>query len=378
MAIKLIIQSVGNADVFKIKNKKTFNRFETYPRVYQLEKIATSTTEEDDYEILIRHIYNKNDILFDNCLINEVEVNGNIYNTYEELSDVLSKILFKKGGSTGSGGTGSLTASITSDVTEGGITVGRVFSAGTTNQQMWEALLNKTYYPTNVTNESYSISTGQSVREIGSTLNVTISGTFNRGSISGTNIAPIPKVGAAIEYLFNGVSTGTTPSRTINGYTVASSNNFNSSVSHGAGGQPKDNKGKDYESPAPANVLSAFTSFDGIYPYFYGTLNDNQTIDDINLSTFTKVVASSTGNISIPYSGVVGKKLVILIPSLSNVKTKWFVNALNNGTIGNLGDLFPSVVTRNYDSPNSLWTNQSFKVYVSTTTSLDNTIQLQN
>src|SRR5690606_13515895 len=111
---------------------------------------------------------------------------------------------------------------------------------------------------------------------------------------------------------------------------------------------------------------------------FYGVLNPGQTIDDINLASFTKVVASSSGTITIPWSGVVGKRLVVVYPATSTTKTKWWVTALNNGNIGNSGDLFPSTQNKNFNSPNSYWTGVSFKVIISDVTNADYNMELRN
>ena len=249
----------------------------------------------------------------------------------------------------------------------------------------------------NIVNPTFTFNRNNSTTlfEIGSTLVQQFTGTYNPGGIYGkmingtwkTNADPANKQADRAGALQSMTLDGETFNPSANPQTKNSSkiitlgnNVFNGSANFLAGtARPKRSDDSEYGTVYTTPLtLSSSISVTGLIPYFYGIINDNQTIDDINLSTLTKVVASSTGNISIPYSGVVGKKLVILIPSVSNVKTKWFVDALNNGNIGNTGDLFPSVITRNYDSPNSLWTNQSFRVYVSTTTSLDNTIQLQN
>ena len=249
----------------------------------------------------------------------------------------------------------------------------------------------------NIVNPTFTFTRNNSnaIFEVGSTLAQQFTGTYNAGAIYGkmiggmwnTNADPANKQADRAGALQSMTLDGETFNPSANPQTKDSSrvitlgnNVFNGSANFLAGtARPKRSDDSEYGSiyTTPLTLSSSIT-VTGLIPYFYGIINDNQTIDDINLSTLTKVVASSTSNISIPYSGVVGKKLVILIPSASNVKAKWFVDALNNGTIGNTGDLFPSVITRNYDSPTSLWTNQSFRVYLSTTTSIDNTIQLQN
>ena len=373
--IKITIQSVSGADYFKFKEYPS-EFFESKTKSYELYRNKNSNEDGNKILFSARNV-NSGEYLFSNVAVEEVAVDGVTYPNYENLSAVLTPILFKKGGGTGGGGTGSLTASITSDVTEGGITAGQVFSAGTTNQQMWEKFLSKTYQPV-LSNNSFSLS-DISNREVGTSSAISVTGTYTRGTISGTNITTIPRYGAATEYFFNGVSNGTSNTKSLTGITtVSGANTVTASVNYGVGNQPLDSKGNPVGSPTSAGSLSTSKSFTGLYPYFYGVIEPEQTIDDVVLSNLTKVVGVSTGDISLPYSGVLSKRLVVVVPSASATKTKWFVNALNSGNIGNPGDVFPSVLTRNYDSPNSLWTNQSFKVYISESTSLDTTIQLQN
>jgi hypothetical protein len=79
------------------------------------------------------------------------------------------------------------------------------------------------------------------------------------------------------------------------------------------------------------------------------------------------VVASSTGTISITFSATSDDYLWFAIPQTSTSKTKWYVDALNNGNIGGAvtpaGNLFPaeSVVS----VTTVLWAGINYKVYIS-------------
>lgn len=125
-------------------------------------------------------------------------------------------------------------------------------------------------------------------------------------------------------------------------------------------------------------VNSLIRSMSGVYPIFYGSINVSDDIDDIVLSSLTKNVVNSNGTISLNFSNIVGKRLVVLVPSESALKTKWYVNALNNGNIGNVGDLFDAGVLRNFTSPNAYWSAKSYRVYISTPTNINAPMELRN
>lgn len=395
MAIKITIQTVADANSFKIKEYPS-EFFESKTKSYELYRNKNSNADGNKILFSARNV-NSGEYLFSNVAVEEVAVDGVTYPNYENLSSVLTPILFKKGGGTGGGGT-----SVWSSDVLLGYQFGK-YSAGSTlpsNGKTDEEIIKDAFQgvlDANVVAPSFSFTRNNSTTlfEVGSTLAQQFTGTYNPGGIYGKMIngswqtasnstnKQADRAGALQSMTLDGetFNPSANPQTNNSSKIITLGNNvFNGSVNFLAGtARPKRSDDSEYGAvyTTPLTLSSSIT-VTGLIPYFYGIINDNQTIDDINLSTLTKVVASSTGNISIPYSGVVGKKLVILIPSTSAVKTKWFVDALNNGNIGNTGDLFPSVVTRNYDSPTSLWTNQSFNVYVSTTTSLDNTIQLQN
>ena len=129
-------------------------------------------------------------------------------------------------------------------------------------------------------------------------------------------------------------------------------------------------------------LSSSINSYDRLihatYPVFFGTLNPEQTIDDILLSSMTKLIIKSNGSISVNYPNSVGKKLVVIIPSDSTVKTIWWATPLNSGGIGGSGDLFYSPVLKTYNSPTSLWTGKQFRVYISSVTTFVGNMEFRN
>lgn len=277
--------------------------------------------------------------------------------------------------------------SLASGKTLGRYANGQIIPAkGKSFEQVMRLIAIEPQYPELIA-PTFSLSHNQGTREVGTTVNLTLTASFNRGQILGKLVGGVweplteqgKRAGAVTSYVIDGTNTGTTPSKNNPSYVVVLGNNsFIATVSYAAGPQPKDSENENFDLPLPAGSLNASTQFTGIIPYFYGVLNPGQTIDDINLASFTKVVASSSGTITIPWSGVVGKRLVVVYPATSTTKTKWWVTALNNGNIGNSGDLFPSTQNKNFNSPNSYWTGVSFKVIISDVTNADYNMEFRN
>lgn len=249
-------------------------------------------------------------------------------------------------------------------------------------QQIGQKVLNPT-----LVNPTFTISLpNYTQREVGSTYSELMTGTFNRGQIKGKLVAGVWqentqqdfRTGAASTYTLDGsLQAGNT--KTVSKVLALGNNTFSGSVNYLTGPQPTNSAGANFDSPYPPGTLSDSKIIPADYPVFYGTLLPSQDIDDIDLSTFTKITNINANNtVTLPYSSVVDKKLVILIPSEKTVKTKWYVDELNSANIGGFGDLFPNPTTENYVSPTALWASKSFKVYISTPTTLNLPIQLRN
>lgn len=103
MAIKLIIETTLDSSVFKIKTDSTFNQFETYPKIYTLEKTRIAFTPESEVFVTLKNV-NDNSLLLDGCKVDEIQVNGTSYASFSELSEALVPLLFKRGGDSGFGG----------------------------------------------------------------------------------------------------------------------------------------------------------------------------------------------------------------------------------------------------------------------------------
>jgi hypothetical protein len=125
------------------------------------------------------------------------------------------------------------------------------------------------------------------------------------------------------------------------------------------------------------SFVSSTDSISSIYPYFYGKVASGGAAPGVSrpaanqalINGGTKVVASSGATITINFNSTSDDYIWFAIPTTSTSKTVWFVDALNNGTIGGSvspgGNLFPAFASVTIDSPSSLWTGVSYKIYIS-------------
>lgn len=108
--IKITIQSGLNADSFKIK-KYPAEFFDSKPKAFELVRGAFPNEDSDKITVSAKNV-NTGEYLFTNVPVEEIEVNGAVYTNYEDLSEVLTPLLFKKGGGSGGGGTVIFTSDI--------------------------------------------------------------------------------------------------------------------------------------------------------------------------------------------------------------------------------------------------------------------------
>ncbi len=244
------------------------------------------------------------------------------------------------------------------------------------------------------TNKSVSLSVDgdTGLLEIGSSYSRTLTATFASGTIKdgsgATNSNPL--VGAAIDYTFTGTGisstnqTGNTLS--FDSTVVSGANSWAVTVTHGQGsGAYYDNKGA-----AGTNLLSSRAagstsdsssspSITGVYPYYYlkssSPITVSQMVEAIENGTATKVIATTTGTITIDPYLLNAQHFAVAYPSSSTEKTYYYIDNLNKGAITiifNPVSAPQSVVT-------SLWT-RDYLIHTTTNaqTSGSQTIQLKN
>ena len=219
------------------------------------------------------------------------------------------------------------------------------------------------------------VSGASGVLEIGSSIARTLTATFTRGTIldgnGSTNATPL--VGDATGYTFTGtgISSTTQPGNTLAFTTavVSGSNNWAVTAAHAAGtGAYYDNKGvagSNLDAQRAAGTATDSTSaptITGVHPYYYlkssSPISASAMVAAIENGTATKVVADSTGTLTIPYAPS-AQYLAIAYPSTSTTKTRYFVTALDNGAIT---VVFNAVATLSVTT--ALW-SQSYKIHTS-------------
>ena len=274
---------------------------------------------------------------------------------------------------------GYTTKNVVATTAVGAINAGETIPAGTNIQKLTELLLNKTFYPTFV-NPTFGLTNNAGLREVGSSFNVTLTFNFNRGQILGKldngiwnpTMLQDYRAGVATSYLLNGVS-GSNNSASFNVTTILGINTLTGSVTYGIGAQPKDSKGNNYDNPLPSGTSPIqSTSFEGIYPYFYYKSTSPITPEIMQSAIANgqaiKVVASSTGTITIPFAAN-GEYIAVAYPATSTTKTKWWVDETDNGDIPldttTVGGVLNGAITLPCNSPKGLWNNVNFKIHVS-------------
>lgn len=176
--------------------------------------------------------------------------------------------------------------------------------------EMMDLMLYPELDPT-LTNPSNGFSISPSgLREIGETIaTITLSATFNKGSISPAYGTTGFRSGDPDEYIYGGAdttfspvsSTSLTDVQSISSHTVLSgANSWTGAVKYDAGPQPLTSKGNNFNSPLPAGTTSTITrTITGVYPVF-ATTSAIGTLTKQSLQVMTTYIQVSmvaeTGN----------------------------------------------------------------------------------
>ena len=235
-----------------------------------------------------------------------------------------------------------------------------------------------------------AVSGASGTLEIGSSHSRTLAASFTRGTIldgnGSTNATPL--VGAATGYTFTGTGISSTSQAgnelTFTTAVVSGSNNWAVTATHAAGtGAYFDNKGvagTNLDAQRASGTATDSTSaptITGVHPYYYlksaSPISAAAMVAAIQNGTATKVIAASTGTLSIPYAPS-AEYLAVAYPSTSTTKTRYFVTALDNGAIT---VVFQPVATQTVTT--ALW-SQSYRIHTSTgaLTNSNATIELRN
>jgi hypothetical protein len=219
------------------------------------------------------------------------------------------------------------------------------------------------------------VSGASGVLEIGSSIARTLTAIFGRGTILDGNGStnPNPLVGEATGFTFTGTGIASTnqPGNTLAFTTavVSGSNNWAVTAAHAAGtGDYFDNKGTPGTNLAASRASGTATdttsapTITGVHPFYHlkssSPISAAAMVAAIENGSATKIIADSTGTLTIPYAPS-AQYLAVAYPSTSTTKTRYFVTALDNGAIT---VVFAPVATLSVTT--ALWT-QGYKIHTS-------------
>lgn len=231
----------------------------------------------------------------------------------------------------------------------GSYETGDVIPSGTCFFDIFMNMLIKAIPPTYV-NPTLSLSTDNTplVKEVGIALIATFSPAFSQND-----------AGSVVEYrlLLDSPSQSDIPIATISGSTGDGLDNralaegnyiYHGEVDFNDGAILNDNLG----NPSPGGQILAGTVssnniiYNAVYPFFYGISNDG-VVGNIDVySDGTKNVSVIGSSISANYNG--SGFLWFAVPSSNNnpkTYTSWFINELNQGSIGGASNLFGDPTT---------------------------------
>lgn len=268
-----------------------------------------------------------------------------------------------------------ITADIQSQFDVWAIDAWDIIPAGMTITEFVQELLTDTFYPT-YTVPTFSLSDNQANwQEIGTEVNLVLTYNFNRGSINWLLVWGVwqpatfqdYRAGIANNYTIDGNVLWLTNSLTIPNYTLLATQTFNGTVDYDQWPQPLDSDDNNYGTPLAAWSNTKSTTITAIYPYFRGKVSGGSkpTANQALIDSGTKVVSGSNGTITVSFASDATDWIWFAIPQTSTSKTKWYVDAINNGDIWTPSDLFGAEDLVSIDSPTLLWNGVTYKIYVS-------------
>jgi hypothetical protein len=275
------------------------------------------------------------------------------------------------------GATYSLSSPATKCV--GGVCVNDVLT-GKTAFQLLQQILAPELFPTSLVAPSISIAANPSgTFEIGCSIStLCITGTFNCGSISPQYCSSSScRSGLANCYNFTGCQVvGSYACNTSSltkcavTYVICASQVWSVSVCYDCGAQPKGSAGTNYSTPLAAGITSsAGVTLTGIYPYYWGklTCGSRPAVTSALVTGGTKVLAVSTGTVTISFGSGASEYTWLAIPQISTSKICWYVSGIDNGFMnrGCASDKYPDECQICVSSGQLCWSNVCYKVYMS-------------
>jgi len=259
-------------------------------------------------------------------------------------------------------------------------------------------------------NSSFTLSPPTTIYEVGTCVtNICATSCFSRGSVAPQYNGGSPyRSGLPNTYNYiqlGGICAATNSTALCNCYLFTPSkiqvgnNVVSTSITYSSGSTPVYNSACSvWLTALPSGTTSPSLSYTicGLYPYYWGNIasggspagGNRPLINKYLVTGGTKVVDFSSDLLLINFNSTSDDYIWFAIPSESASKTKWYVDALNNGIIGggvNVGgNLFPDFVVVN-DVASTTWSSviggspHSYKVYVSNyQTALNTIIEFKN
>lgn len=226
----------------------------------------------------------------------------------------------------------------TADYLEGPLTVkeaqgkygvGDIIPANTSLEEIVIKMLTKTNYPTLTAPRATLTGTGAKIIESGSTLNIILTATFDRGSISPAYGTSGYRAGEATAYSINGG--GEQVENTFSETVTEVNNTFTATVKYAAGEQPKDDEGGNFQEPLEAGSLTTNSvSYEFVDAIYSNSANNSVIAKEtlVSRSTGQKIfvfapqTATSPETFDIPASWT-----VLAIEVLNDLSGKWEDNA---------------------------------------------------
>ena len=221
-----------------------------------------------------------------------------------------------------------------------------------------------------VINKNINSGGNSSILTVSVTASMTVSTTTNIASQFGYSDPNNPN----LTYQISATDTFSVPAPVSGGSSTVV---YQGAGNYSSGLAKKNNKGVTHSAPSAvrlttnpqsssANFNSNSLTITGFYPYFWGKTATQKTASQIKSiiesgTGFTKVVANSSGSLSMAF-GATGEWPWFAVYSSFTTKTAWYENALNNGTIGGVTDLFASPTTLSVTSPDGYWV-VTYKIY---------------
>lgn len=206
----------------------------------------------------------------------------------------------------------TLGEAVTANLTVGGVAVGYQFPSTAKLLDVVKKLITTVYQPVIVEPVFAHTNNAGAIRKVGDSINLTLSFSFNRGSITVNGVFQNSRAGAATGFTFMNVSStpyanmpSSSNSYVLSNYVaVLGLNTFKAKVDYAIGSQPKDSNNANVGSPLAAGSSNNLpSSFEGVYPIL-ATVTAITAQDELALQTmlsgvdvyFTAKSQLGTGN----------------------------------------------------------------------------------